>query len=91
MAAYEYNTSETFSVRSFTTKEEHTDTYPAISPTAHPLPPGRAVLVTGASRGIGRAISIAFAQAGASHIGIGARGSLDATKDAMLAAAKAAG
>ena len=70
----------------------HKDTYPAISPTAAaPLPAGFAVFVTGASKGIGRAMPIAFAQAGASHIAFGARGDVSSVKTAVLAAAKAAG
>jgi FlaA1/EpsC-like NDP-sugar epimerase len=51
------------------------DIYPAISP-AHALAgsaEGLCVLVTGAGRGIGRAQAIAFAQAGAARVTLGAR------------------
>ena len=49
------------------------------------------MLVSGASKGIGTAIAVAFAQAGASAIAIAARSSLDAVEGAVLDAAKAAG
>ena len=49
------------------------------------------MLVSGASKGIGTAIAVAFAQAGASAIAIAARSSLDAVESAVLDAAKAAG
>lgn len=50
----------------------HHDTYPFISPSkfAGSLQ-GKVVLVTGASRGIGRAAALAFAAAGASVAAIG--------------------
>jgi NAD(P)-dependent dehydrogenase (short-subunit alcohol dehydrogenase family) len=51
------------------------DMYPAISP-AHALAgsaEGLCVFITGAGRGIGRAQAIAFAQAGAARVFIGAR------------------
>ncbi|KGO67388.1 Short-chain dehydrogenase/reductase SDR [Penicillium expansum] len=68
----------------------HNDTYPTITATRCKQH-GRAVFVTGASKGIGRAIAIAFAQAGASSIALGARSSLDAVETAVLEAAKSAG
>jgi len=49
------------------------------------------VLITGASKGIGRATAIAFAQAGASAIIIAARSSLNDVKVSILDAAKTAG
>jgi NAD(P)-dependent dehydrogenase (short-subunit alcohol dehydrogenase family) len=49
------------------------------------------VFVTGASRGIGRAVAVSFAQAGASSIALGARSSLDATEAAVLDAARSSG
>lgn len=55
----------------YTAKIYH-DAYPTIT-AANCDQCGRAVFVSGASRGIGRAIAIAFVQAGASAIGIGSR------------------
>lgn len=49
------------------------------------------MFISGASKGIGRATAIAFAQAGVSAIPIAARSSLDAVEVAVLDAAKAAG
>lgn len=46
---------------------------------------------SGASRGLGKAMSVSFAKAGASKIAIGARGDLSTTEKAMKAAAASAG
>jgi NAD(P)-dependent dehydrogenase (short-subunit alcohol dehydrogenase family) len=54
----------------------HHDTYNFIRPEQFDLK-NRAVFITGASRGLGRAIAISYAKAGASKIGIGARSNLD--------------
>ncbi|CCM01538.1 uncharacterized protein FIBRA_03594 [Fibroporia radiculosa] len=62
------------------------DTYPAINPAKANLT-GKVVLVTGASRGIGKATAIAFAQAGASGLVLVARSDLSATKTACEAVA----
>ena len=53
----------------------------------------KSVLITGASRGIGKAAALSFARAGASIIGITARsiGDLDAVETDMLGIAKEAG
>ena len=59
----------------FTPTIHHTP-YPYISPSKQNLS-GRAIFVTGASKGIGRATALSFAVAGASYIAIGARSSLD--------------
>ncbi|KAF1808771.1 short-chain dehydrogenase/reductase-like protein SDR [Eremomyces bilateralis CBS 781.70] len=66
----------------------HTDTYPAIDPLSGPTLTNRTILITGASKGIGRATAISYARAGASNIIIGARSPLDAVKAEVLAAAK---
>lgn len=55
----------------FTTKV-HSNTYPLISPTTTNLT-GKAVLISGGSRGIGKATVLAFAKAGISHLAIAAR------------------
>ncbi|KAK0665931.1 hypothetical protein QBC41DRAFT_231724 [Cercophora samala] len=75
----------------FTSKTHH-DTYPQIDPSVfHPAPcAGKTVLVTGAAKGIGRAIVASYAKAGASRIAITARGDVSATHaEALHAAAKA--
>ncbi|KAI8962260.1 NAD(P)-binding protein [Daldinia sp. FL1419] len=68
----------------------HSDTYPAIDPTKVDLS-GKAVLITGASKGLGRAIAVSFAKAGASMIAIGARSDLSTTVEETKAAAAKAG
>lgn len=74
------------------TKQVHSDTYPAIDPTKLRQPlTGRAVFISGASRGIGKAIALSFARGGASQIAIGARGDLAPVAEEIRAAARAAG
>jgi len=70
----------------------HHKSYPAIDPNQWDLS-GRAVLVTGASRGIGRATALSYARAGASQIAILARSStdLDEVETSMLAVAHESG
>ncbi|KAH6657247.1 hypothetical protein BKA67DRAFT_590860 [Truncatella angustata] len=60
------------------TSEVHNDTYPAIDSAKADLS-GKAVFISGASRGLGCAMSVSFAKAGASMIAIGARGDLSTT------------
>ena len=71
------------------TKSLHHDTYPAIHSACANLS-GRSVLITGASKGLGRAISLAYARAGASHIALAARSDLTAISLEVHEAAKAA-
>ncbi|EME79675.1 uncharacterized protein MYCFIDRAFT_38021 [Pseudocercospora fijiensis CIRAD86] len=72
------------------TKIVHNDTYPEIDPTKSDYT-GKSVFISGASRGIGRAIAVSYARAGASQIAISARGDLSTTESEIKAAAKAAG
>lgn len=74
------------------TKTIHNDTYSFIDPTksssAHK---SHSVFITGASKGIGRRIALAFAQSGASKIALGARSSLDSLESEILDATAKAG
>lgn len=64
----------------------HTDTYPDIDPAKANFS-GKAVFVTGGSRGIGKAIILRFAMAGASYIAAGARSDMShLAKDVEAAA-----
>ncbi|KNG88842.1 putative oxidoreductase, short chain dehydrogenase/reductase family [Aspergillus nomiae NRRL 13137] len=69
----------------------HHDTYPAINPTIHPTSYSKHVFVTGASRGVGRAISIAYAKSGVAAIAIAARSCLDNVEEEIKRTAEAAG
>ncbi|KAI3398346.1 hypothetical protein diail_9438 [Diaporthe ilicicola] len=77
------------------TKTVHSDTYPAIDPRklSSSLLKGRAVYISGASRGIGKAIAVSFARGGATQIAIGARSkrSLEPVAQELKAAAAEAG
>ena len=68
----------------------HSDTYPEIDPTKVNLS-GKAVFITGGSRGIGRAMVLSFAKAGASHIAVGARSGMSQLAKDIEAAASSAG
>lgn len=67
----------------------HNDTYPTISPLTTNLS-GKAVFISGASRGIGWGIALSYARAGASAIAIGARSSLASLETAIRGAASEA-
>lgn len=73
------------------TSTVHNNSYPAISPFTTATHTGRRVFIAGASRGIGLAIALSFAQAGASFIALGARSDLSPVKQDVLKAAKKAG
>ncbi|KAI8630486.1 NAD(P)-binding protein [Xylariaceae sp. FL1651] len=73
-----------------TTSVVHNDTYPAIDPAKADLT-GKAVFISGATRGLGKEISVSFAKAGASMIAIGARSDLSETAKAIRAAAASVG
>jgi len=66
----------------------HSDTYPAIDPTKLDLA-GKAVFVTGGSKGIGKDITLSFVRAGVSHLAVGAR-NISSTQDALEAEIKSA-
>jgi len=72
------------------TSTTHADIYPFISPTKVDLT-SLNVLITGASRGIGRATALAYVAAGASGIIIAARSDLSSLESELYSAASAAG
>lgn len=67
----------------------HSDTYAAIDPTKADLS-GKAVFITGGSRGLGRAMALSFARAGASYIAVGARSDMSQLAQDIASAATAA-
>lgn len=75
-------------ILNFTPTARH-DTYAFIDPKQYNLS-DRSVLITGASKGIGRATAVSFAKAGASRIALAARSSLASVETEILAAAHAA-
>jgi NAD(P)-dependent dehydrogenase (short-subunit alcohol dehydrogenase family) len=58
------------------TSRVHSDTYPGIDPSSLNLS-GKAVFITGGSRGLGRAMALSFVKAGVSKIAVGARSGLN--------------
>lgn len=73
----------------FTSTIRH-DTYPFIAPAQFDLT-GRAVFITGASKGIGAASAISYARAGVSYLALGARSSMHEVESSVVSAAKEAG
>lgn len=73
----------------YLTDPVHNDTYPAIDPLTADLS-GKSVFISGASRGIGRAMSLSFAKAGASFIALGARGDMTSLVEEIKKVATAA-
>ncbi|KAH8808684.1 putative 2-(R)-hydroxypropyl-CoM dehydrogenase [Xylogone sp. PMI_703] len=71
------------------TETVHSDSYPAIDPAKADYS-GKAIFITGGSRGIGRSIVLSFAKAGASYIAAGARSDMTELAKDVEAAAKAA-
>ncbi|KAF5664745.1 short chain dehydrogenase reductase family [Fusarium heterosporum] len=68
----------------------HKDTYPYVDPTKATMA-GKSVLITGASKGIGKAAAISFAVAGCSEILLLARSDMADVESAVKDAARQAG
>jgi len=69
--------------------KNHSDTYPFIDPLKGNLA-GKSVLITGASKGIGRATAISFVRAGCSKIALAARSPLSEVADELYGEAQLA-
>ena len=69
----------------------HQHTYPAISPATASNLDSRSVLITGAANGIGRALAISFARAGASQIAVADKAAFNGLDQEILKAAQANG
>ena len=70
------------------TETLHTDSYPFISIASSDFS-GKSVLITGASKGIGRVTALSFARAGCSKIAIAARSDLISLEDEIKSVAQA--
>lgn len=67
----------------------HNDTYPAIDPTKANFS-GKAVFISGGSKGLGRVMVLSFAKAGASYIAAGARSDMSQLAQEIESAAASA-
>ncbi|VUC37673.1 unnamed protein product [Clonostachys rosea] len=81
--------SNALEVRGFT-ERSRSDTYPFIDPALQDLE-GKSVCITGASRGLGKAMAVAFASAGCSKIALAARGDVTEVADKCRESADRAG
>lgn len=73
-----------------TTTKVHSDTYEAINPSQFDFH-DRVVFISGGTKGIGKAMALSFAKAGASGIAIGARSIVASFENEIKEAAKTAG
>jgi NAD(P)-dependent dehydrogenase (short-subunit alcohol dehydrogenase family) len=72
------------------TKTQHHDTYDRINPEQFDLT-GKAIFITGPSKGVGHAAALSYARAGASYIGLGARSDMSALEREIQNVAQKAG
>jgi NAD(P)-dependent dehydrogenase (short-subunit alcohol dehydrogenase family) len=70
------------------TSTTHRHTYPAINPATASNLQGRSVLITGAANGIGRAMVLSFARAGASQIAVADKAAFQDLQGEVLRAAR---
>ena len=72
------------------TRTLHHDTYDFIKPEQFDLN-GKAIFITGPSKGVGYAAALSYARAGASYMGLGARSDMSGLEKEIQEAAKRAG
>jgi NAD(P)-dependent dehydrogenase (short-subunit alcohol dehydrogenase family) len=80
-----------FWIVDFFTETKHRDTYPEIDPVIKSDCKGKSILVTGASKGIGKAVVISYAKAGASRIALATRSDASDVVADVIAAATSVG
>ena len=73
------------------TQTSHHDTYPFVRPNPHSPISGKNIFITGASKGVGRALSLSYARSGVSALVLTARSSLDTLVSEIKDAAEEAG
>jgi len=91
MTSYQYPEATTQQAGITFTKSLHKDTYAAINSGTNSDLKGKSVLITGASKGVGKATAISYASTGASHIILAARSDQSSLEDELTSAAKSAG